>query len=52
MCAGASVCAQHAARLGIKNRLMPRELAASATRSYMCILNDVDKKYTQSKSQN
>jgi hypothetical protein len=23
------VCAQHAARLGVKNRLMPRELAAS-----------------------
>jgi hypothetical protein len=23
------VCAQHAARLGVKNRFMPRELAAS-----------------------
>jgi hypothetical protein len=27
------VCAQHAARLGVKNRLMPRELAASVPRA-------------------
>jgi hypothetical protein len=35
------VCAQHAAGLGVKNRLMPRELAASVLQA-LCIRNSND----------